>query len=124
MLTEIISLCFASYFFNGCASGKNMNASLKKKQLENGGLKIRYVSPQKIRLDYVEFKNAKKKSEEEKAKITEELNKVQIDIQNLVKSYEKKNILLSQEEKKEREGEIIKKQGEYNQLRQIKSIEL
>lgn len=43
MLTEIISLCFASYFFNGCASGKNMNASLKKKRL-SGSLKIGYVN--------------------------------------------------------------------------------
>lgn len=37
MLTEIISLCFASYFFNGCASGKNMNGSFKKKL--RGGFK-------------------------------------------------------------------------------------
>jgi hypothetical protein len=34
MITEIISLCIVSYFFNGCASQKIKNLTIKKKKSE------------------------------------------------------------------------------------------
>ena len=78
MLTEIISLCFASYFVNGCASGKNMNGSFKKKKLSGGDLKIGYVIEDKIFSEYSKSKNAEnelKKFVNEKQKELDELTK-------------------------------------------------
>jgi basic membrane protein A and related proteins len=46
MLTEIISLCIASYLVNGCAARKNMNLLIKKKN--NKSLKVGFIYVGKI----------------------------------------------------------------------------
>jgi outer membrane protein len=110
MLTEIISLCFASYFVNGCASGKNMNGSFKKKKLSGGDLKIGYVRDEEILSSTKEGKKMLEKIQKEKERISLKFQNDVINLDKEIKDYERKKPLLSVEEHKKKQKKLTELQ--------------